>query len=86
MAVQRKQIVVVKGPSAHSQTFEFRVAPAVEGQPKSGKLVVGKDPVTIKLDSAEAKKIDLQGNLERLIARGYLSEIGGKQPQKESAE
>lgn len=78
-----KSITVKKGAKASGKIFGFRIAP--KGKAGSGRIEIGDSPKTIKLDSPEALKIDLETQISRYLDSGYLAKADSAIPEKEVA-
>ena len=89
MAVKElpKSITVTKGPLATGKTFAFRAFKnKVDKDGKeideSGNIEVGESPVTIKLDTAEATRVNLSKSVLSMIQKGYLTDVNAPPRKK----
>lgn len=92
MAVRElpKSITVTKGPLATGKTFAFRAFKnKVDKDGKeideSGNIEVGESPVTIKLDTAEATRVNLSKSVRSMVQKGYLTDVNAP-PRKKLSE
>jgi len=95
MAVKEypKSITVSRGPMATGRTksgrpqFSFSVYPnrkdkdgkEIEG---SGDISVGEEPIEIKLDTAEAKRVGLAKTVLSMVQKGYLTDVNAPPRKK----
>jgi hypothetical protein len=74
-----KSITVTKGPAASGKTFGFRFGPKRPGNSSAGKIEVGEDPVKIDLQSQQATRANLEGQISDLIVRKYLQKVSAEE-------
>lgn len=74
-----KSITVQKGPAASGKTFGFRIGPKRFGNPSAGKIEIGEESVKIDLQSAQAQRVNLEGQLNELIVKKYLNKVSSEE-------
>ena len=92
MAVKElKEITVVKGPEATGEVFGFRVKADKEDKDGnaitgSGKIEIGSKPITLKLDTPEARQTGLAKSVRSMVQKGYLTDVNAPPRKKTSGK